>query len=210
MNEMTTSVEVIGNNADEFLQYINDNYDMLVDSLKKNKSFSEDSFQETILKCHSNIIKYNKIIQSHKNYFFWCVRNNFWCAQNKERKIENNLLIRNLFENDEEKNYTEDVDVKDYLTFLIDSDKDMEVHRQGIDDLFVFISNKVEAEFNTKEAMIWILYMKLKSNGKITYQQLSNITGLSLSTISNTVNKINKFVQANQEIIREKNKLNEL
>lgn len=206
MKEMISSVEVVGNNADEFLQYINDNYDMLVNSLKKNGTFSEEIVQQTIIKCYDNIVKNNKIIKSHKDFFFWCCRNNFWCATNKQRKLDQKFLT-NFFENDTEEHFNEDINVRDYLQYLIDNNENKEAYRQGIDDLFLFICEKIEQEFTSKEAMIWILYTKLKSQGKLTYQQLSDIIGLSNGIISNTINKINKYVQNDEEIIKMKNKL---
>jgi len=199
------------NNASEFLEFISDNYDMLVDSLMKNGTYDEDVFQDTICKCHDNIVKNNKIIQSHKDFFFWCARNNYIMYTNKQRNSEKTNL-RTFIDEVESETFNEGhqnkTDVKDYLMFLQD-DRDMEGFRQGIDELFIIINNRIEGFFTPKECMIYIFYMKLKSHNKLTYKKLSEILGISISVISNTINKVNDFVRNDEKIIEEKNKLYE-
>lgn len=121
-------MEASNNNAKEFMQYVADNYDMLVDSLKKNGTYNEDVFSETLLKCHDNILKNNKIIQSHKDFFFWCCRNNYIMYTNKQRNLDK-INLRTFIDEVESETFNEGhqnkTNVKDYLMFLQD-DKDLE------------------------------------------------------------------------------------
>ena len=101
-------------------------------------------------------------------------------------------------------------DVTLYLQRLSDDDDydERETKLNNISKLFQFICSRLEDEFGTAEASIYILYFKLKSeNNKVSYKRLADIMGTTMSRISGSISKMKKFVRNDNEILEYKRKL---
>jgi hypothetical protein len=182
--------------AQEFMIYINENYDKLTTLMKKNKTYNPDSFQDTILKCYEYIQRTGIDIKDYKNYFFLSARNNYIINDNQTKKKEINKIP-----------------IEEWTDFISDNISDTIKKEEilvEIDNLFIFISKEIEKVFPPNECMIYILYHKLKSDEKINYRKLSKIVRMRTKTMSDIIRKINTWVNGNESIMNKLKKIEKI
>jgi len=206
------------NNTDynDYLQFINDNYDRLKEGLIKNGTYDDDSFHNAIISTSNSIINHPKKIDDYESYFFWCARNKY-LDDKKYKDRDNKREVKGLFEQQESPYFdvgddvsgdTRQTDVQSYLNYLIEEDFDNETYHQNVNKLYKNIIDVVGKEFSPLEADIYCMYKYLKANGKIkNKKQLCKIFKLSESKTNNILAKINKWVKNNNEIKELKSKI---
>jgi RNA polymerase sigma factor (sigma-70 family) len=189
----STNQEPGTDKANHFMQYINDNYDSLTQLMKKNKTYNPDSFHDTLLKCYEYIQRTNCDINDYKNYFFLSARNNYIINDNQTKNKEIN-----------------NIPIDEWTDFISDNISDTITKEEiltQIDELFIYISKEIEKVFPPNECMIYILYHKLKSDGKMNYRKMAKILKISSRHLSPILRKINAWVNENPLI---NNKLNNI
>ncbi len=201
----------------EFLQYVAKNEKRLKKNLKKNITYNDyifdDVFQDTILKVHSAIMKGARIDDFEK-YFFIASKFCYINADNKLKKkniSEDNNLIWNIshgYENNKG-------DISDDAKRLIDEfaveDNEWlkkEERNDRINELFKYLSERLNKVFPPAEADIFLIYYRLKSEkAGVSYQKMAKITNRSFSEISQIIQKIKAFVKNDEEINNMKKQL---
>ena len=199
----------------DFLDYIARNRKELERCVRKNITYNEDFFNdvfnETIYKCADYITRKKAYIKDFKDFFFICCKRNYIYYDNKRKKTVTDIkrdFFFNVSHGIEKKENIDDVTL--YLQRLSDDDDydERETKLNNISKLFQFICSRLEDEFGTAEASIYILYFKLKSeNNKVSYKRLADIMGTTMSRISGSISKMKKFVRNDNEILEYKRKL---
>ena len=201
----------------EFLQYVAKNEKRLKKNLKKNITYNDylfnDVFQDTILKVHSAIMKGARIDDFEK-YFFIASKFCYINADNKLKKkniSEDNNLIWNISHGYENNKGDISDDAKRLIDeFVIEDNEWMkkEERNDRINELFKYLSERLNKVFPPAEADIFLIYYRLKSEkAGVSYQKMAKITNRSFSEISQIIQKIKAFVKNDEEIINKKKEL---
>lgn len=188
----------------EFLQFVADNMERLKKNLRKNITYDEDIFddvfQNTIIKVY-NAIEKGLVIKDFEQYFF--------IASKFEYINEDNRKKKRLKNDDSE--IISDISsgvIQDIFYSDDDEWRKQEEKNDKINELFKFLSKRLNEVFTPVETDIFLIYYRLKSekNG-VSYKKLANITEKKVSEITEIIKKIKKFIRQDEEIINEKNKL---
>lgn len=188
----------------EFLQFVADNMERLKKNLRKNITYDEDIFddvfQNTIIKVY-NAIEKGLVIKDFEQYFF--------IASKFEYINEDNRKKKRLKNDDSE--IISDISsgvIQDIFYSDDDEWKKQEEKNDKINELFKFLSKRLNEVFTPVETDIFLIYYRLKSekNG-VSYKKLANITEKKVSEITEIIKKIKKFIRQDEEIINEKNRL---
>lgn len=177
--------------ARDFLQYINDNYDFLIQHFKayyanKRQKFDVDVFSNTYLKLYEVICK-NGIKDStpngYQNYLFMAVRNNV---------IRESQYIRNKNRSDVKEDETLEHIYDEYYNKVNDS-ADVKI----LNDLYkdfaaLYLAKAVEKQFDDVSFFLWRIKHFSK---KLTYKQLGEITGVK--NCRTYVNEVNAWLKEN-------------
>lgn len=182
-----------------FLNYINDHYNQVVNTLKilcnqRHQRFDEDAFHESILRCHKAITKKGKLddkspygitsylIRSYFNYVLEEKRS----AKNKKR--DQNYDDDNIGELQEEWSQKNQVDAKQKI--LGDMFKDFSV---------LYIMMVAESNFDSEH--FYLFRLKQLQPG-MTYKKLAEVT--QMKGVRQKVVEVKKFIQQNvtKEMIR--------
>lgn len=201
----------------EFLEYVAKNEKRLKKNLRKNITYNEDIFddvfQDTILKVYDSIMN-GTCIEDFEKYFFIASKFGYFNADNKNK--------RNIKDNDREILYNISHGIGMELTKGCDDDarrvmdnsveddewKEKEERNERINELFKFISDRLNEVFTPAECDIYLIYYRLKSEkAGISYEKLAKITNRSFSEISQTIQKLKKFIKNDEEINEYKKKL---
>lgn len=175
----------------DFYDYIQNNYEQTRYEVLKNITYDEelfdDCYNDTVIKV-ANVIGEGKEIDDIRYYFFISLKWNYINAQNRKRR--------------EQKRFTNGfVDV-------CDDDGYSEERYNRVMELWDYISERLEREFNPGEVDIYLIYYKLKCTGRsMSYRKLSEITGVPVKEITNIIQRIKKWIRNNEEIIEMKKKL---
>ena len=188
----------------EFLQFVADNMDRLKKNLRKNITYDddifEDVFQNTIIKVY-NAIEKGLVIKDFEQYFFIASKFEYINEDNKHKKRlksdDRDMLsdishgvIQDIF-------YTDD-----------DGWKDREEKNEKINELFKFLSERLNEVFTPVETDIFLIYYRLKSEkAGISYKKLARITEKSVSEITQIIQKLKKFIRQDEQIINKKKEL---
>lgn len=174
--------------ANEFLEYVSQNMELLKNNLKKNITYNEDifddSFNETILKIYESILKNGTNIKDYKHYFYISSKWNYILNQDRyERDLKRN--IRNYFISHDKNNENEieKEEIKENIKSILKALKEIlyeNFSKEDIDLFFVMYENKI--------------------NGKYTLQMLQEDSGLSLNDVTNRMRNIKDFINTNEEI----------
>lgn len=174
--------------ANEFLIYVNDNYDRLIKGFQKSSyktDLDDDVFQDSILKVYGSIIKngfkFNSSTsgKSFENYLFITCSNEVLQGKNKQSK---NIKV------DVESNYEFDLIVSnnnDYL-YEIDDELNSEFERLSEDMLVDDILQYCKRNHSHLDCGIFEFYFR----SGLGYRKLAEITGFSFRTIFVKINKI--------------------
>lgn len=186
----------------EFLKYVADNMDRLKKNLRKNITYDEDLFddvfQDSIIKVY-NAIQNGTRIDDFEQYFFIASKFEYIARDNKKK---------NRLKNDD-RDMLSDIShgvIEDLFSSIDDGWKEKEEKSDKINELFKFLSNRLNEVFSPVECDIFLIYYRLKSekNG-ISYKKMAKITDKSVTDITNTIKNIKKFIK-NDKIIQEKKK----
>lgn len=175
----------------EFYDYIKDNYQQTRYEVLKNVTYDEelfdDCYNDTVIKV-SNVIGQGKQIDDIRYYFFISLKWNYINAQNKKRREQKRLTSE----------FTDVADVAEYS----------EERYDRVMELWDYISERLETEFNPAEVDVYLIYYKLKCTGRsLSYKKLSNITNIPVKDITNIIQRIKKFIRNDAEINEKKKKL---
>lgn len=188
----------------EFLKYVAKNMNRLKHNLRKNITYNEsifdDVFQNSILKVHNAIMKGLRI-DDFEQYFFIASKFEYINADNKNKKrlktddrdilgdISHGVIQDIFFENDNEWKLKEE-------------------KNERINELFKFLTERLNEVFTPVEADIFLIYYRLKSEkAGISYKKLARITERSVGEITEIIRKIKKFIKNDEQIIEKKKQL---
>ena len=177
-------------NLSEFYGYITDNYEQSRHEVMKNITYDpdifDDAYNDTVIKV-ANVINEGREIEDIRYYFFISLKWNYINMQNKKRK----QLSRTT----------------DVMPDAMD-DEYSEERYEKVMELWDFIAQRLEENFEPGEVDIYLIYYKLKCNGNsLSYRKLSEMTGIPVKEITNIIQRIKKFVRGNDEINELKKKL---
>lgn len=177
-------------NLSDFYDYISNNYEQSRHEVLKNITYDselfDDAYNDTVVKV-AKVIEEGKKIDDIRYYFFISLKWNYINMQNKKRK----QLSRTVSE----------------LPDAMD-DEYSEERYEKVMELWDFIAQRLEENFEPGEVDIYLIYYKLKCNGNsLSYKKLSEMTGIPVKEITNIIQRIKKYVRNNDEIIELKKKL---
>lgn len=184
--------------AREFLEYVAKNEARLKKNLKKNITYNEnifdDVFQSTIIKVYDRIMK-GTVIKDFEQYFFIASKFEYI---NEDNKIKKRQKVEDREIDTDDDRFAEDDNAW----------KIKEERNENINDLFKFLSKRLNEVFTPAEADIFLIYYRLKSEkAGISYHKMVKITGRKFSEISQIIQKVKKFIKEDKEIIEYKKKL---
>ena len=182
-----------------FINYINDHYNQVVNTLKilcnqRHQKFDEDAFHECILRCHKAITKKGKLddkspygITSYliRSYFNLVLENKRACVNSKR---DMNYDDDNIGELQEEWSQKNQVDAKQKV--IGDMFKDFSV---------LYIMMVAESNFDSEH--FYLFRLKQLQPG-MTYKKLAEVT--QMKGVRQKVVEVKKFIQQNvtKEMIR--------
>lgn len=174
----------------DFYVYISNNYEQSRHEVLKNITYDselfDDAYNDTVIKV-AKVIEDGKKIEDIRYYFFISLKWNYINMQNKKRK----QLSRTT----------------DVMPDAMD-DEYSEERYEKVMELWDFIAQRLEENFEPGEVDIYLIYYKLKCNGNsLSYKKLSEMTGIPVKEITNIIQRIKKFVRGNEEINELKQKL---
>lgn len=182
----------------EFLQFVADNEARLKKNLKKNITYNpdifDDVFQDTIIKVYDRIMK-GTIVKDFEQYFF--IASKFQYI-NEDNKVKKRLKVEDReIDTDDDRFAEED-----------NGWKIKEERNERINELFRFLSKRLNEVFSPAEADIFLIYYRLKSEkAGISYKKMTKITGRSFSEISQIIQRCKRFIKEDEEIIEYKKKI---
>ena len=159
------------NDALKFINYINDNYDVIKQEITNysdsiGKSFDEDIFQDSILKCYLLIEKQGKMKdnsnQGIKNYLFKAYKTNLKREQQYSRNSKRDGNVVNLNQANE---HYQNSKLTEEEKLKADLKKDFAT---------LYLMHKAEEQFDNESFYLF----KLKTFTNYTYKQLAEYTGL--------------------------------
>lgn len=159
------------NDALKFINYINDNYDVIKQEITNysdsiGKSFDEDIFQDSILKCYLLIEKQGKMKdnsnQGIKNYLFQAYKTNLKREQQYSRNSKRDGNVVNLNQANE---HYQNSKLTEEEKLKADLYKDFST---------LYLMHKAEEQFDNESFYLF----KLKTFTNYTYKQLAEYTGL--------------------------------
>lgn len=174
----------------DFYDYISNNYEQSRHEVLKNITYDselfDDAYNDTVIKV-AKVIEDGKKIEDIRYYFFISLKWNYINMQNKKRK----QLSRTT----------------DVMPDAMD-DEYSEERYEKVMELWDFIAQRLEENFEPGEVDIYLIYYKLKCNGNsLSYRKLSEMTGIPVKEITNIIQRVKKFVRGNEEINELKRKL---
>ena len=182
----------------EFLEYVARNEARLKKNLRKNITYNEnifdDVFQSTIIKVYDRIMK-GTVIKDFEQYFFIASKFEYI---NEDNKVKKRLKVEDSEIDTDDDRFAEDDNAW----------KIKEERNENINDLFKFLSKRLNEVFSPAEADIFLIYYRLKSEkAGISYHKMVKITGRKFSEISQIIQKIKKFIRTDEAIIEYKKKI---
>ena len=173
-----------------FYDYISNNYEQSRHEVLKNITYDselfDDAYNDTVIKV-AKVIQEGREIEDIRYYFFISLKWNYINMQNKKRKRLSRTVSELPDAMDEE--YSED-------------------RYEKVMELWDFIAQRLEENFEPGEVDIYLIYYKLKCNGNsLSYRKLSEMTGIPVKEITNIIQRIKGYVRKNPEIQAKKTEL---
>lgn len=177
-------------NLSEFYDYISNNYEQSRHEVLKNITYDsdlfDDAYNDTVVKV-AKVIEDGKDIEDIRYYFFISLKWNYINMQNRKRRQVSKTV--SVIPDSVDEEYSEE-------------------RYERVMELWDFISERLEENFEPGEVDIYLIYYKLKCNGNsLSYKKLSEITGIPVKDITNIIQRIKKWIRNNEEIIDKKKKL---
>ena len=188
--------------GDEFLKYVAENMERLKHNLRKNITYDpdifDDSFQDSIIRVYNAIMNGSRI-DDFEQYFFITSKFDYIVKDNKKK---------NRLKNDDS-DLLSDISHGMLQDIFYSDDEDWKIKEEKsdkINELFKFLSKRLNEEFSPAEADIFLIYYRLKSEkAGVSYKKMAKITDKSVQEITNTIKTIKKFIK-NDKIIQDKKK----
>ena len=201
----------------EFLQYVAENQDRLKKNLRKNITYNEDYFddvfQTTILKVYDSIMRGLRI-ENFEKYFFMASKFGYINEDNKQKKRKKNddsdilWRISHGYETNGKSMTTDGQRLMDDLAIDDDEWRLKEDRNLRINELFKYLSKRLNEVFTPAETDIFLIYYRLKSEkAGVSYRKMAIITEKPISEITQIITKIKKYVKENKDIQEYKNNL---
>lgn len=154
-------------------------------------------------------------IEDFEKYFFIASKFQYINEDNKDKKRKQNSdneFIWRLSHGYESKNGGElTMDAQRLLNVISVDDnewKDKEDMNDKINELFKFLSKRLNEVFTPAETDIFLIYYRLKSEkAGISYQKMAKITERKFQEIASIIQKIKLFVKNDEEINEYKKKI---
>lgn len=177
-------------NLSEFYDYISNNYEQSRHEVLKNITYDsdlfDDAYNDTVVKV-AKVIEDGKDIEDIRYYFFISLKWNYINMQNRKRRQVSKTV--SVIPDSVDEEYSEE-------------------RYERVMELWDFISERLEENFEPGEVDIYLIYYKLKCNGNsLSYRKLSEMTGIPVKEITNIIQRIKKYVRGNEEINELKQKL---
>lgn len=185
----------------QFLEFVAKNEKRLKHNLMKNITYNEDIFddvfQDSIVKVY-NAIENGARIKDFEQYFFIASKFCYINADNKNKqKIKQ--MDRDLYG---------DIDQDERFGSEDKQWEKREEKSNKINELFKQLSDILNREFSPREADIFLIYYRLKSEkAGVSYKKMAKILDTDVKEISQIIQKVKKYVKNNGEIIRLKKQL---
>lgn len=185
----------------EFLQFVAKNEARLKKNLRKNITFNEnifdDVFQSAIIKVYDRIMK-GTVIKDFEQYFF---------IASKFEYINEDNKVKKRLKSDEREIFC-DIDQDERFGEEDNAWKIKEDKNSKINELFRFLSKRLNDVFSPRECDIFLIYYRLKSEkAGVSYKKLSKIMDCDVKEITNIIQRIKKWIKEDKEIIEYKRKL---
>ena len=163
---------------------------------------------------HNAIVKGQRI-EDFEKYFFIASKFQYINEDNKDKKRKQNSdneFLWRLSHGYKSKNGGElTMDAQRLLNVLSVNDnewKDKEDMNDKINELFKFLSKRLNEVFTPAETDIFLIYYRLKSEkAGISYQKMAKITERKFQEIASIIQKIKLFVKNDEEINEYKKKI---
>ena len=153
----------------EFLQFVAKNEARLKKNLKKNITYNpdifDDVFQSAIIKVYDRIMK-GTVIKDFEQYFF---------IASKFEYINEDNKVKKRLKSDEREIFC-DIDQDERFGEEDNAWKIKEDKNSKINELFKFLSKRLNDVFSPRECDIFLIYYRLKSEkAGVSYKKLSKI-----------------------------------
>ena len=185
----------------QFLEFVAKNEKRLKKNLMKNITYNEDIFddvfQDSIIKVY-NAIENGARIKDFEQYFFIASK---FCYINSDNKNKQKIkqMDRDLYG---------DIDQDERFGSEDNQWEKREEKSNRINELFKQLSDILNREFSPREADIFLIYYRLKSEkAGVSYKKMAKILDTDVKEISQIIQKVKKYVKNNGEIIRLKKQL---
>ena len=185
----------------QFLEFVAKNEKRLKKNLMKNITYNEDIFddvfQDSIVKVY-NAIENGARIKDFEQYFFIASK---FCYINSDNKNKQKIkqMDRDLYG---------DIDQDERFGSEDNQWEKREEKSNRINELFKQLSDILNKEFSPREADIFLIYYRLKSEkAGVSYKKMAKILDTDVKEISQIIQKVKKYVKNNGEIIRLKKQL---
>ena len=185
----------------QFLEFVAKNEKRLKKNLMKNITYNEDIFddvfQDSIVKVY-NAIENGARIKDFEQYFFIASK---FCYINVDNKNKQKIkqMDRDLYG---------DIDQDERFGSEDNQWEKREEKSNKINELFKQLSDILNREFSPREADIFLIYYRLKSEkAGVSYKKMAKILDTDVKEISQIIQKVKKYVKNNGEIIKLKKEL---
>ena len=209
---------------DDFMLYVWNNLDSLNYALRKNITYDpeiyDDVTADTVCRISEYIVNKKVFIKDFKGMFFLSAIRQYVAEQNKKREREKKSDREYFTKLDEALgryyDYIEDGDTSEYtvnqpnMDIFLDDDNVMadELKAERTHELFKYLEEELNKQFEGNEVDICLIYFRLKSERKgISYKKLSEIMDKDVKYITRTIVKIKKYIKESQEIQETKKKI---
>ena len=208
---------------DDFMLYVWNNLDSLNYALRKNITYDpeiyDDVTADTVCRISEYIVNKKVFIKDFKGMFLSAKRQ-YVAEQNKKREREKKSDREYFTKLDEALgryyDYIEDGDSAEYtvnqpnLDMFLDDDNVMadELKAERTHELFKYLEEELNKQFEGNEVDIFLIYFRLKSERKgVSYRKLADIMDKDVKYITRTIVKIKKYIKESQEIQETKKKI---
>lgn len=209
---------------DDFMLYVWNNLDSLNYALRKNITYDpeiyDDVTADTLCRISEYIVNKKVYIKDFKGMFFLAAKRQYVAEQNKKRNRESKSDREYFSKLDEALgryyDYVEDGDTAEYtvnqpnLDIFLDDDNVMadELKAERTHELFKYLEEELNKQFEGNEVDIFLIYFRLKSERKgVSYKKLADIMDKDVKYITRTIVKIKKYIKESQEIQETKKKI---
>ena len=197
---------------DDFMLYVWNNLDSLNYALRKNITYDQEIYDDvtadTVCRISEYIVNKKVFIKDFKGMFFLSAKRQYVAEQNKKREREKKSDREYFTKLDEALgryyDYIEDGYTAEYtvnqpnLDIFLDDDNVMadELKAERTHELFKYLEEELNKQFEGNEVDIFLIYFRLKSERKgISYKKLSEIMDKDVKYITRTIVKSKEYIK---------------